>query len=97
MSKDKIGSSVLKKDHFIPPEIKVDKLFTTHQLKRVYRERILRLLNLAERPLNISEIQRSCGIKTWTTAKHALIDLEAQGKVEHFRSGPMLLFRIKRG
>lgn len=71
-------------------------MFTAHQLKHVYRNRILRLLNLADRPLNISEIQRACGIKTWITAKHALIDLEVQKKVEHFRSGPMLLFRLKK-
>ena len=90
---EKIGKDVL----FNPPKITVDKSFTQgHKYKEDAKERILAVLSNSERPLNVSEIDRHAEILNWNSTMRILVNLEAEGKVEHFRSGKYILFRIKR-
>ena len=91
---EKIGKSVL---NFNPPKTKLNPSFTQgFKYKEEAKERILAVLRNSERPLNVSELQRLTGIETWVSTKQVLVDLEAEGRVEHFRSGRYLLFKLKR-
>lgn len=90
---EKIGKSVVT---FNPPKTTVGRSFTTgNKYKESSKERILAVLSNSERPLNISEIQRLAEIGSWVSTKQLLVDLETEGKVEHFRSGYPILFRLK--
>ena len=92
MSK-KNGNSALS---FNPPKTKLNPSFTQgFKYKEETKERVLAVLRNSEKPLNVSEIQRLADIETWDSTKQVLVDLEAEGKVEHFRSGRYLLFRIR--
>lgn len=82
---------------FNPPRItSVDKSFTLgNKYKEDAKERVLAVLSNAERPLNVAEIDRHAEIFNWNSTKQILIDLETEGRVEHFRSGRYIMFRLK--
>lgn len=61
-----------------------------------WKRKILQILKNSRHPLNVSEVAKQLEYGNWMTVKQALIDLELEGKVEHFRSGRMLLFRLKK-
>jgi len=62
-----------------------------------WKQKILLILKKSTRPLNVSEVTKELAFGNWMTVKQALIDMELEGKVEHFRSGRVLLFRLKKG
>ena len=60
-----------------------------------WKQKILDVLRDSNHLLNIQEITKRLNHGNWMTVKQALIDLAIEGKVEHFRSGRVLLFRLK--
>lgn len=66
------------------------------QFDKKWKQRILKIIRETNRPLNVREITKRLNHGTWITVKQALVDLEVEGKVEHFRSGHALLFRLKK-
>jgi len=92
--KQKIGSDVLKSK---TPIISAVKSFHDgYKYGEEWRTKVLAVLQKAGRPLNIAEVQVLAKVPNWMAAKQILVDLEAQGKLEHFRSGRQVMFRIKR-
>ena len=91
---EKVGSDVLKSK---PPITSAVKSFHNgYKYKEEWKARVLSVIQNADRPLNITEVQILAEVSSWMTAKQILVDLEAQGKLEHFRSGRQVMFRIKK-
>jgi len=65
-----------------------------HRLTLELKPKILEVLSKSEIPLNLTDISNLVNGK-WLTVKQALIDLEIEGKIKHFRSGKYLLFVIE--
>ena len=57
------------------------------------REKVLKILENANRPLAIKEIAKLSGM-CWTTARNALTELTLTEKVSGFRVGNSLLFQL---
>ena len=85
----KVGKDILSFQTSEPPVI-----FYTG--KKDYPSRVLGVLEESERPLNVDEIRRLTGIKSWITTKCVAMDLVLSGKVEVYKSGKQFMFRIKK-
>jgi len=57
-------------------------------------EKVLSVLRNAERPLTITEVRKGAGLGSWIRTKSVLMELVVSGKVEVFKTGRLLLFRI---
>ena len=92
MPKEKIGESVLK----YRPEKKSTVFFTRSD----YRRDIYNIVATADRPLNISEVMRQMQTRypkiAWYTVRSILLELALEGKLEYFKSGRTIFFRLKR-
>jgi len=60
----------------------------------IYRERVLRVLRNANRPLYISEIQRLADIKDWHSARGIVYRLMSQNLAKAIETKRELLFTI---
>jgi len=90
---EKIGRDVLKST---PITRAVKPFHDGYKYGEEWRAKVLVILQNTDRPLNITEIQILAKLPNWMAAKQILVDLEAQGKLEHFKSGRQVMFRIKR-
>lgn len=90
---EKIGSDVLKST---PITRTVKPFHNGYKWNEEWKAKVFAIVQKSDRPLNITEIQILAKLPNWMAAKQILVDLEARGKLEHFRSGRQILFRIKR-
>lgn len=63
--------------------------------KKEFAEKVMEILEKAEKPLNINEIRHLAGI-SWVATKSLVMDLVLGGRVEAFKSGRLFLFRVKK-
>lgn len=64
--------------------------------RKEFLEKVMRILQEAEKPLNVNEIRHLAGIKSWVATKSAVMDLVLSGRVDAFKSGRHFLFKFKK-
>ena len=89
---EKIGSDVLK----TPITTVVKSFHNGYKWNEEWKAKVFAIVQKSDRPLNVTEIQVLAKLPNWMAAKQLLVDLEAQGKLEHFKSGRQVMFRLKR-
>jgi hypothetical protein len=89
---EKLGHNVIGVTQRVPSYVRIN--FSKNYVKN--KEAVITVLQNAKRPMNISEIQRTSGIKHWSAVKLILTELAVAGKTNCFWSGRALLFQLKK-